>query len=61
VLRAFLRALFAELRWRARRDAGFEPGFIDLAPPSDDDAAHVLVGTARRLHHLIEGRAAGFA
>jgi hypothetical protein len=99
VLRAFLRALFAELRRRARHkwavrpeqcgavtfiqrfgsamnlnlhfhtlalDGVYtgrlsEPGpprFLPLPPPSSDEVARVLAGTARRIHRLIEKRAA---
>jgi hypothetical protein len=40
----------------------FEPGpprFSPLPPPSAEEAARVLAGTARRIHRLIERRAAG--
>ena len=98
-LRAFLRALFAELRRRARRKWGaqagqcgtvtfiqrfgsamnlnlhshtlaldgvytgtvFEPGpprFSPLPPPSAEEVARVLAGTARRIRRRIERRAA---
>ena len=97
VLRAFLRALFAELRRRIRRDHGLRPEqcgsvtfvqrfgsamnlnlhfhtlaldgaflyearsnrpleFVELAPPTGDDVARVLAGTARRLLRLFESR-----
>jgi len=98
VLRAFLRALFAELRRRIRRELGsraeqcgavtfvqrfgsamnlnlhfhtlaldgaylYDPGatpeFVPLPPPSEDEVARVLMGTARRLVRLIEARAEG--
>jgi hypothetical protein len=100
VLRAFLRALFAETRRRVRRELGergdqcgavtflqrfgsamnlnlhfhtlaldgaytYEPrpgrtpAFIALAPPSGEDVARVLAGTARRLRRLLEARADG--
>ncbi len=98
VLHAFLRALFAELRRRAKRqwdlvrgqcgtvsfiqrfgsalnlnvhfhtlaldgvytcapDATANPRFRALAPPSADEVARVLAGTARRIHRLLESRA----
>jgi len=100
VLRAFLRALFAELRRRARRELGEQaeqcgavtfiqrfgsamnlnlhfhtlaldgaylyeprpgrlPEFAALAPPTADDVARVLIGTARRLRRLTLARADG--
>jgi hypothetical protein len=100
VLRAFLRALFSELRRRARiqwdmprgqcgavtfiqrfgsalnlnvhfhtlaldgvypyvTDAAETPRFLPLPPPSDDEVARVLSGTARRIHRLLEARADG--
>ena len=100
VLQAFLRALFAELRRRARRERGEPatqcgavtflqrfgsamnlnlhfhtlaldgaylyppsqrgpPRFAALEPPTADDVARVLAGTARRLHRLIADRADG--
>jgi len=100
VLRAFLRALFAELRRRARdqcdmargqcgavsfiqrfgsalnlnvhfhtlaldgvytyvTDLAENPRFLPLPPPSDDEVARVLAGTARRIHRLLEARADG--
>jgi len=100
VLRAFLRALFAELRRRIRRELGSRaeqcgavtfvqrfgsamnlnlhfhtlaldgayfydprpgstPQFVPLDPPSGDEVARVLTGTARRLVRLIEARAEG--
>ncbi len=99
VLRAFLRALFAELRRRARRQWAARPDqcgavtfiqrfgsamnlnlhfhtlaldgvytgavlepealrFLPLSPPTSDEVARVLAGTARRIHRLIEMRAA---
>jgi len=98
VLRAFLRALFAELRRRVRRHWGAlaeqcgavtflqrfgsalnlnlhfhtlaldgaypyngghaeAPRFLVLPPPTHDEVARVLAGTARRLHRLLEARA----
>jgi len=100
VLQAFLRALFAELRRRARvqwdmaraqcgavtfiqrfgsalnlnvhfhtlaldgvytyaPDATENPRFLPLPPPSDDEVARVLSGTARRIHRLLEARVDG--
>ncbi len=100
VLRAFLRALFAELRRRVRRELGVRaeqcgavtfiqrfgsamnlnlhfhtlaldgaylyeprpgrtPEFIELTPPTGDDVARVLIGTARRLRRLTLARADG--
>ena len=100
VLRAFLRALFAELRRRVRRSWGVRadqcgavtfiqrfgsalnlnlhfhtlaldgaytytvgqaeaPRFLVLPPPSNDEVARVLAGTARRIHRLLEARAEG--
>jgi ribosomal protein S27E len=100
VLRAFLRALFAELRrragkqWEARAEQcgavtfiqrfgsalnlnlhfhtlaldgaytysanrSHGPRFLPLAPPSGDEVARVLAGTARRIRRLIEQRAEG--
>jgi hypothetical protein len=100
VLRAFLRALFAELRRRVRRTWGVRadqcgavtfiqrfgsalnlnvhfhtlaldgaytytvgksgaPRFFLLPPPSNDEVARVLAGTARRIRRLLEARAAG--
>jgi hypothetical protein len=100
VLRAFLRALFAELRRRVRRELGVSaeqcgavtfiqrfgsamnlnlhfhtlaldgaylyeprpgrtPEFIALTPPTADDVARVLIGTARRLRRLTLARAEG--
>jgi hypothetical protein len=100
VLRAFLRALFAELRRRARNqwemargqcgavtfiqrfgsalnlnvhfhtlaldgvytyvtDLTENPRFLPLPPPSEDEVARVLAGTARRIHRLLEARADG--
>ena len=96
VLRAFLRALFAELRRRARRQWSLPRGpcgavtfiqrfgsalnlnvhfhtlaldgvysaphgvpqrFLPVPPPSADEVARVLAGTARRITKLIESRA----
>jgi hypothetical protein len=98
VLRAFLRALFTELRRRARvqwdmvrgqcgavtfiqrfgsalnlnvhfhtlaldgvytyaPDVAKNPRFLPLPPPSEDEVARVLSGTARRIHKLLEARA----
>jgi hypothetical protein len=34
------------------------PRFLPLPPPSDDEVARVLSGTARRIHRLLEARAA---
>ena len=100
VLRAFLRALFAELRRRARNQWGTargqcgavtfiqrfgsalnlnvhfhtlaldgvytyvtdlteSPRFLPLPPPSEDEVARVLSGTARRIHRLLEARVDG--
>jgi hypothetical protein len=98
VLRAFLRALFAALRRRARdrwgttrgqcgavsfiqrcgsalnlnlhfhtlvldgvytRHAGAPNHFLPLPPPSADEVARVLAGTARRIARLLEQRADG--
>ena len=100
VLRAFLQALFAELRRRVRRHWGLRaeqcgavtflqrfgsalnlnvhfqilaldgaypyamadpaaPRFFPLPPPSRDEVARVLAGTARRLHRRLEARADG--
>jgi hypothetical protein len=100
VLRAFLRALFAELRRRVRQRWSFRaeqcgavtfiqrfgsalnlnvhfhtlaldgaypyavgdpaaPRFFPLPPPSRDEVARVLAGTARRLHRLLAARADG--
>ena len=100
VLHAFLRALFAELRRRARNqwdmargqcgavtfiqrfgsalnlnvhfhtlaldglytyvtDLAENPRFLPLPPPSEDEVARVLSGTARRIHRLLEARADG--
>jgi hypothetical protein len=100
VLRAFLRALFAELRRRVRRSSGVRadqcgavtfiqrfgsalnlnlhfhtlaldgaytytvgrsgaPRFFLLPPPSNDEVARVLAGTARGIHRLLEARAEG--
>jgi hypothetical protein len=33
------------------------PHFLSLPPPSDDEVARVLAGTARRIHRLLEARA----
>ena len=33
------------------------PRFLPLPPPSDDEVARVLSGTARRIHRLLEARA----
>jgi hypothetical protein len=65
VLRAFIRALFAELRRRSRRVWGITlaldgayadtlvrgqaPHFLPLPPPHADAAERVLAGTARRI------------
>ncbi len=98
VLRAFLRALFAELRRRVRAhwdvraeqcgavsflqrfgsalnlnlhihtlaldgayryvaDPGGSPHFFVLPPPTRDDVARVLAGTARRVERLLDTRA----
>jgi len=95
VLRAFIRALFAELRRRARAQwdlrpeqcgavtfiqrfgsalnlnlhfhtlaldgvytytlaHGAAPRFLPLPPPSEDEVARVLAGTARRIQRLLE-------
>ncbi len=35
------------------------PRFFLLPPPSNDEVARVLAGTARRIHRLLEARAAG--
>jgi hypothetical protein len=100
VLRSFVRALFSELRRRARRASGRDaqqcgsvtfvqrfgsamnlhlhfhtlaldgvylyeprsghsPEFVALPPPTGDDVARVLAGTARRLHRLLATRADG--
>jgi hypothetical protein len=98
VLRAFLRAQFAELRRRARdhwgrargqcgavtfiqrfgsalnlnvhfhtlaldgvytRDEGTAMRFLPLPPPSPDEVARVLAGTARRITRLLEASAEG--
>ncbi len=98
VLRAFLRAQFAELRRRARdqwdgargqcgavtfiqrfgsalnlnvhfhslvldgvysRDDGTPTHFLPLPPPSADEVARVLAGTARRIARLLASRAEG--
>ncbi len=98
VLRAFLRALFAGLRRRAReqwqtargqcgavtfiqrfgsalnlnvhfhtlaldgvytRDDGTAKRFLPLPPPSTDEVAHVLAGTARRVARLLAARTEG--
>ena len=100
VLRAFLRALFAELRRRVRQRWGVRadqcgavtfiqrfgsalnlnlhfhtlaldgaytytvgqpeaPRILLLPPPSNDEVARVLAGTARRIHRLLEARAEG--
>ena len=100
VLRAFLRALFAELRrragkhWKVRAeqcgavtfiqrfgsalnlnlhfhtlalDGAYTysvaqqqaPRFLPLPPPSGDEVARVLAGTARRIQRLLEQRAEG--
>jgi len=98
VLRAFLRALFAELRRRVQRQWGVRaeqcgaitfiqrfgsalnlnihfhtlaldgvytytlgqgqaPRFLPLPPPSANEIARVLAGTARRIQRLLEARA----
>jgi len=98
VLRAFIRALFAELRRRAREQwdlrpeqcgavtfiqrfgsalnlnvhfhtlaldgvytytlaQGAAPRFLPLPPPSEDEVARVLAGTARRIQRLLEAGA----
>ncbi len=98
VLRAFIRALFAELRRRVQRQWGVRaeqcgaitfiqrigsalnlnihfhtlaldgvytytlgqgqaPRFLPLPPPSADEVARVLAGTARRIQRLLEARA----
>jgi hypothetical protein len=38
-------------------DVAEAPRFLPLSPPSEDEVARVLSGTARRTHRLLEARA----
>jgi hypothetical protein len=40
-------------------DVAENPRFLPLPPPSEDEVARVLSGTARRIHRLLEARADG--